>query len=87
MGGGVGKDVLAREARHVGGSGGMLPQKKFKIQGDAGATRSSFGTYELKAQLTSAHTRTNRACELWQPRKSARRTLRNNQHACFYDNA
>ena len=36
-----GKDVLAREAGH--GSGGMVPQKNFKIQGVAGTFWSGFG--------------------------------------------
>ena len=30
-GNGGGKDVLMRETRHLRGSGGMLPQKIFKI--------------------------------------------------------
>ena len=59
---GGGKDVLAREARNVCGSGGTFPQKNFKIQGVAGAFWSGFGTYELRAQPTSAHTRTNCSC-------------------------
>ena len=64
MGGGEGgvavKDVLAREARHIGGvSGGMLPQKNYV----ACAFWSGFGTYDLRAQPTSAHTRNNCACE------------------------
>ena len=55
--------LLVREARNLGGSGDMLPQKNLKIQGVAGAFWSGFGTYELRAQPTSAHTRTNCACE------------------------
>ena len=35
----------------------MLPRKKFKIQGFAGAFWSGFDTSELRVQLTSAHTR------------------------------
>ena len=35
----------------------MLPQKNLKIQGFVGAFWSSFGTSELRVQLTSAHTR------------------------------
>ena len=42
--------------RLVGRSEGMLPQKNFKIQGFADAFWSSFGTSELRVQLTSAHT-------------------------------
>ena len=34
----------------------MLPQKSFKIQGLSGAFWCDFDTYELRAQLTSAHT-------------------------------
>ena len=37
-------------------AGGMLPQKKIKIQGFAGVFWSGFGTSELKVQLTGAHT-------------------------------
>ena len=43
--------------RQPGASGGMLPQKKIKIQGFAGAFWSSFDTSELRVQLTSAHRR------------------------------
>ena len=43
-GGGLIRLTCAHEARQVGGSGGMLPQKNFKIQGFAGAFWSSFGT-------------------------------------------
>ena len=38
----------------------MPPQKIFKIQGVSGAFWCDFGTYELKHQLTSAHTQTLR---------------------------
>ena len=67
---GAGKTyILARKARHLGGSGGMVPQKFFKSQGVSGAFWCDF---ELRAQLTSAlHTRKLRACESQQPRKSA----------------
>ena len=41
----------------------MLPQKNYKIQGFAGAFWSGFGSYELRVQLTSAHTRALRNCE------------------------
>ena len=68
---GGGKDVLSREARYLGGSGGILREKN-KIQGVAGAFWSGFGTYKLRAQPTCAHTRTNCACESQRPRKSAR---------------
>ena len=36
----------------------MPPQKVFKIQGVSGAFWYDFGTYELRAQLTSAHMQT-----------------------------
>ena len=49
--------LIAREARQLGGCGGMLHQKNFKIQGFAGAFWSGFGTSELRVQLTSADTR------------------------------
>ena len=39
----------------------MPPQDIFKIQGVSGAFWCDFGTYELRAQLTSAHTQTARA--------------------------
>ena len=52
------KGELARETRQVGGSGGMLLQKNLKIQDVAGAFWGGFDTYELRAQLNSAHTRT-----------------------------
>ena len=40
-----------------------LARVNFKIQGFAGAFWSGFDTFELRVQLTSAHTRTNCACE------------------------
>ena len=52
--------MLAREAGHLGESGGMPPKKIFKIRGVSGAFWCDFGTYELRAQLTSAHTQTLR---------------------------
>ena len=39
---------------------GHAPQNIFKIQGVSGAFWCDFGTYELRAQLTSAHTPTMR---------------------------
>ena len=39
---------------------GHAPQKIFKIQGVSGAFWCDFGIYELRAQLTSAHTQTLR---------------------------
>ena len=42
--------------RQLGESGGMLPQKNFKLKGFAGAFWSGFDTSELRVQLTSAHT-------------------------------
>ena len=41
-------------------SRGVWGQKLFKIQGVSGAFSCDFGTYELRAQLTSAHTQTLR---------------------------
>ena len=35
----------------------QAPQKSFKVQGFAGAFWSGFDTFELRVQLTSAHTR------------------------------
>ena len=49
--------LIAREARKLGGSGGMVLQKNFKIQGFAGAFWSGFDTSELRVHLTSADTR------------------------------
>ena len=66
----AGKTYL-RAKRHLGVSGGMPPQKIFKIQGVSGAFWCDFGTYELRAQLTSAlHTRKLRACESQQPERA-----------------
>ena len=45
----------------MGGRAGktyLPPQKISKIQGVSGAFWFDFGTYELRAQLTSAHTQT-----------------------------
>ena len=54
---GAGKMYLHAQVPHLGGCGGMPPQKIFKIQGVSGAFWCNFGTYELRHQLTSAHTR------------------------------
>ena len=64
-------ETWARSAPSTG-VWGHAPQKMFKIQGVSGAFWCDFGTYELRAQLTSAlHTRKLRACESQQPKKSA----------------
>ena len=49
--------LIARKARQLGESGGMLPQINCKIQGFACAFWSGFGTSELRVHLTSADTR------------------------------
>ena len=57
---GAGKTYLRAKRAIYGGLGHAPPQKIFKIQGVFGVFWCNFGTYELKAQLTSAHTQTLR---------------------------
>ena len=64
-------ETYLRAKRHLGVSGGMPPQKIFKIQGVSSAFWCEFDTYELRPQLTSAlHTRKLRACESQQPERA-----------------
>ena len=56
---GAGKTYL-RASAPSRGVWGHAPQKIFKNQGVFGVFWCNFGTYELKAQLTSAHTQTLR---------------------------
>ena len=58
--GGAGRRTCTRSAPSRGVWGHAPPRIFFKIQGVSGAFRCNFGTYELRAQLTSAHTQTLR---------------------------
>ena len=69
-GGGLVRRTCGRSAPSRG-VWGHAPQNIFKIQGVSGAFWCDFGTYELRAQLTSAHTQALRV-RVAAPRKSAR---------------